>query len=144
MSWTVDTLRLHPEVALFATLALGHALGRLHIGPVKLNPIIGVLVVGLVIGQVGIVVPSSLQWTFFALFVFAIGYEIGPQFFRGLRAGGARQVLLSLIFCGLSLASALLLARLFRFGLGTAAGAYSGGLRNRPRSARRPTRSGAC
>ena len=128
MSWIATTLRAHPEVAIFATLALGHALARLRIGPVKLNPIIGVLVVGLLIGQVGIVVPSSLQWAFFSLFVFAIGYEIGPQFFRGLRAGGARQVLLTLIFCGLSLASALLLARLFRFGLGTAAGAYAGGL----------------
>jgi putative transport protein len=128
MSWIVATLRAHPEVAVFATLALGHALARLRLGSVKLNPIIGVLVVGLLIGQVGIVVPSSLQWAFFSLFVFAIGYEIGPQFFRGLRAGGARQVLLTLIFCGLSLASALLFARLFRFGLGTAAGAYAGGL----------------
>jgi putative transport protein len=128
MSWTAETLRAHPEVALFATLALGHTLARVRIGPLKLNSIIGVLVVGLLIGQIGIAVPGSLQWAFFSLFVFAIGYEIGPQFFRGLRAGGARQVLLSLIFCGLSLASALLLARLFRFGIGTAAGAYSGGL----------------
>jgi putative transport protein len=128
MDWIATTLRAHPEVALFATLALGHALARVRIGPVKLNAIIGVLVVGMLIGQIGVAVPSSLQWAFFSLFVFAIGYEIGPQFFRGLRAGGARQVLLTLIFCGLSLASALLLARLFRFGLGTAAGAYSGGL----------------
>ena len=128
MSWIGATLRAHPEVAVFATLALGHALARLRLGSVKLNPIIGVLVVGLLIGQVGIAVPSSLQWAFFSLFVFAIGYEIGPQFFRGLRAGGARQVLLTLIFCGLSLASALLFARWFRFGLGTAAGAYAGGL----------------
>jgi putative transport protein len=128
MSWISATLRAHPEVALFATLALGHALARIKVGPLRLNPVMGVLVVGIVIGQLGISVPGTLQWVFFALFVFAIGYEIGPQFFRGLRAGGARQVLLTAIFCVLSLATALLLARLFRFGLGTAAGAYSGGL----------------
>jgi putative transport protein len=128
MTWLAETLRAHPEVALFATLALGHAIARVRWGSVKLNPIIGVLVAGLLVGQIGIVVPGSLQWTFFALFVFAIGYEIGPQFFRGLRAGGARQVLLTVIFCALSLVTALVLARLFRFGIGTAAGAYAGGL----------------
>jgi len=128
MSWIADTLRAHPEVALFATLALGHALGRLRLGPVQLNAIIGVLVAGLLIGQLGIVVPNTAKWAFFALFMFAIGYEIGPQFFRGLRAGVASQIVLTLFFCALSLATALALAQLFHFGVGTAAGAYSGGL----------------
>ncbi|HUL83099.1 MAG TPA: TrkA C-terminal domain-containing protein [Gammaproteobacteria bacterium] len=128
MTWIVATLRAHPEVALFATLALGYALGRVRVGAVQLNPIIGVLVVGLLIGQVGVVVPDALKWAFFALFIFAIGYEIGPQFFRGLRAGVAKQVTLTLFFCAVSLALALVLAKLFHFPLGTAAGAYSGGL----------------
>jgi putative transport protein len=128
VSWIADTLRAHPEVALFATLALGHALGRVRLGPLRLNAIIGVLVVGLLIGQLGVVVPDAVKWAFFALFMFAIGYEIGPQFFRGLRAGIASQIVLTLFFCALSLATALALARLFHFGVGTAAGAYSGGL----------------
>jgi putative transport protein len=128
VTWIVVTLRAHPEVALFATLALGYALGRVRLGPLQLNPVIGVLIVGLSIGQLGIVVPDALKWAFFSLFMFAIGYEIGPQFFRGLRAGVARQIVLSLFFCGVSLATALVLARLLHFGIGTAAGAYSGGL----------------
>ena len=128
MSFIAATLRAHPEVALFATLALGYALGRVRLGSVQLNPIIGVLVVGLFIGQLGIVVPDALKWAFFALFMFAIGYEIGPQFFRGLRAGVASQVMLALFFCGVSLVTALALASLLHFGIGTAAGAYAGGL----------------
>jgi putative transport protein len=128
VSWIADTLRAHPEVALFATLALGHALGRVRLGPVRLNSIIGVLVVGLLIGQLGVVVPDAVKWAFFALFMFAIGYEIGPQFFRGLRAGVAKQIVLTLFFCALALATALALAHLLHFGVGTAAGAYSGGL----------------
>jgi putative transport protein len=128
MTWIAATLRAHPEVALFATLALGYALGRVRVGRAQLNPVIGVLIVGLLIGQLGIVVPDALKWAFFALFMFAIGYEIGPQFFRGLRAGVASQVVLTLFFCAVSLASALALASLLHFGIGTAAGAYSGGL----------------
>ena len=128
MAWIAATLRAHPEIALFATLALGHALGRARLGPLRLNPTIGVLIVGLAIGQIGVAVPDALKWAFFSLFMFAIGYEIGPQFFRGLRAGVGRQVVLTLFFCGVSLLAALVLARAFRFGIGTAAGAYSGGL----------------
>ncbi|HUO65912.1 MAG TPA: aspartate-alanine antiporter [Gammaproteobacteria bacterium] len=128
MEWIFAAFRGHPEVALFATLALGYALGGVRIGRVQLNPIIGVLIVGLLIGQIGIVVPDALKWAFFALFMFAIGYEIGPQFFRGLRAGVGAQVVLTLFFCGLSLATALAVATLFKLGIGTAAGAYSGGL----------------
>ena len=128
MTWIAATLRGHAEVALFATLALGYAFGTLRLGRLQLNPIIGVLVVGLLIGQLGIVVPDGLKWAFFALFMFAIGYEIGPQFFRGLRAGVATQVVLALFFCGLSLAAAIAVATLLKLGVGIAAGAYSGGL----------------
>lgn len=128
MAWIAAALKGHPEIAVFSTLALGYALGAVRIGRVQLNSIIGVLIVGLLIGQIGVAVPDALKWAFFALFMFAIGYEIGPQFFRGLRAGVATQLVLTLFFCGLSLAAALAAAAVFKLDLGTAAGAYSGGL----------------
>lgn len=128
MHWLAETLRAHPEVALFATLALGQAIGRLHVGPVRFNAVIGVLVAGLLIGQVGIVVPPAIQTAFFALFLFAVGYATGPQFFGSLRSNGLGQAGLATLFAVTGLATALGVARAFGLDAGTAGGLLAGSL----------------
>ena len=128
MAWLVEALRGHPELAVFLTLGLGLALGRLKLGPIRLNAVIGVLIAGVAIGQLEIRVPGELQWAFFALFLFAIGHRTGPQFFRGLGRGALPQVGLSLLFCGLVLACTYETARLLGFDAGAAAGLLAGGL----------------
>jgi putative transport protein len=52
MGWIAAALRAHPELAMFLVVALGHALGRVRIGPVRLNVVIGVLLAGVVVGQI--------------------------------------------------------------------------------------------
>ena len=106
MEWLAESLRHHPELALFLTLALGYALGELTIGGIKLGSVIGVLLVGVVVGQLGIETSEDLKYAFFLLFLFSIGYKTGPQFFRGLRGSGAAQAGLALILCGVGLAAA--------------------------------------
>jgi putative transport protein len=128
MGSIVETLRAHPEIVLFVTLAIGYGVGRLRLGPLQLNPVIGVLLAGIVVGQLDVAIPAVLQWAFFVLFLFAIGYSTGPQFFRGLRASGLPQAGLAAFLCVAGLATTLLLARIFDFGAGTAAGLLAGGL----------------
>ena len=128
MTWLAETLRKHPELAVFLTLALGQALTRLRLGPVRLNGVVAVLIAGVAIGQLRIEVPASLQWAFFVLFLFSIGYQTGPQFFRGLGRSALPQVGLSLLLCGTVLASALALARIFGFDAGAGAGLLAGGM----------------
>ncbi|HMU61243.1 MAG TPA: hypothetical protein PKA66_05625 [Gemmatimonadales bacterium] len=128
MTWLIDTLRRHPEVALFLTLALGYALTRVRLGPVGLNAVVAVLIAGVAVGQLQIDVPASLQWVFFVLFLFSIGYQTGPQFFRGLGRSALPQVGLALLLCGTALASAFLLARLFGFNAGGGAGLLAGAM----------------
>ena len=91
MEWVANALRHHPELALFLALAVGYAIGKIKIGGFKIGPVIGVLIAGVVIGQLGIKVSNELKYAFFLLFLFAIGYKTGPQFFRGLRASGLPQ-----------------------------------------------------
>ena len=91
MDWVIHALRTHPELALFLTLALGYALGGLRVGGIQLGSVIGVLLAGVAIGQIGISLPDELQSTFFLLFLLSIGYKTGPQFFRGLRGSGLSQ-----------------------------------------------------
>ena len=128
MQWLVETLRAHPEVALFLTLALGYALTRVRLGPIQLNAVVAVLIAGVAVGQMQIQVPASLQWVFFVLFLYSIGYQTGPQFFRGLGRSALPQVGLAILLCGTVLASAYALARFFGFDAGAGAGLLAGGL----------------
>jgi putative transport protein len=81
IEWIGASLRDHPELALFLALAAGYLLGRVRMGSFKLGPVVGCLLAGVAVGQIGIVVPGVLGRTFFLLFLFSIGYKTGPQFF---------------------------------------------------------------
>jgi putative transport protein len=128
MSWLAESLRAHPELALFLALAIGYGLARVRIGPLKLNVVIGVLLAGVVIGQLDIPVPSAMQWAFFALFLFSIGYKTGPQFFRGLGRSALPQVGLALLLCVTALATTYAVSRVLGFDAGATAGLLAGGL----------------
>jgi putative transport protein len=128
MNWLVETLRAHPAIALFLTLGLGYALTRVRIGPVRLNAVVAVLIAGVAVGQLQIEVPASLQWVFFVLFLYSVGYQTGPQFFRGLGRSALPQVGLAILLCGTVLASALALSTAFGFDAGAGAGLVAGGL----------------
>src|SRR6185369_12230702 len=96
MSWLATSLENHPEIALFLVVGIGHAVSRLRIGSFRLNAVVGVILAGVALGQLGIKPPPpAVQWSFFALFLFAVGYETGPQFFGGLRRGALPQIGLS-------------------------------------------------
>jgi putative transport protein len=106
MSWLAASLQNHPEITLFLVLGVGHALARLRIGSFKLNAVVCVILVGVAAGQFGIQPPqAAVQWSFFALFLFAVGYETGPQFFGGLGRSALPQIGLSVFFCAVGLAS---------------------------------------
>jgi putative transport protein len=128
IAWLAAALRDHPVLALFLVVALGHAIGRLRLGPVRLNVVIGVLIAGVAVGQAGIAVPAAMQWAFFCLFLFSIGYRTGPQFFRGLGRGALPQIALTVVLCGSGLAVTIVISRLLGFDAGAAAGLLAGGL----------------
>src|SRR3984957_9676204 len=112
------TLRQHPEIALFFTLAIGFYLGRFKIYGCSIGLVTGVLLTGLVIGQINIPISPAIKSVFFLLFLFAVGYGVGPQFFHGLRSEGMRQVLFATLVCGACLATAFFTARLFDLRVG--------------------------
>src|SRR5262249_59070978 len=84
-------------MALFLTLALGYWIGKLRLGSLPLGAVVGVLIAGVIIGQIGVKVSGDLKTAFFLLFLFAIGYRTGPQFFSGLRSSGLPQVALTVV-----------------------------------------------
>jgi putative transport protein len=127
VEWIGASLRDHPELALFLALATGYLLGRVRMGSFKLGPVVGCLLAGVAVGQIGIVVPGVLGKTFFLLFLFSIGYKTGPQFFRGFGRGSLPQVALTLLFDVTGLLTVYAVATFLGFDAGTAVGLLAGG-----------------
>ncbi len=103
MEWIINQLRVHPELAIFLTLFAGFWLGRLKIGKFSLGTVTSVLLVGVLVGQLNITVDGPMKAVFFLLFLFAVGYKVGPQFFRGLEKDGLPQVGFAVLMCIVSL-----------------------------------------
>ncbi len=126
MNYLVTALRENPELAVFLTLALGFVLGRIRIGSFRLGNVVGTLLAGVLIGQLDIHVAPIVKIVFFDLFLFATGYKVGPQFFRGLGRSAVPQVLLTVVLCVTSLLTTLAAAKVFGYDCGTAAGLMAG------------------
>ena len=126
MGYFLTALRTNPELAIFLTLAGGFVLGRLKIGSFQLGNVVGTLLAGVLIGQLGIQVPTVVKVVFFDLFLFATGYKVGPQFIRGLGKSALPQVVVTLVLCVTSLAAAVVSAKILGYDSGTAAGLLAG------------------
>ena len=126
MDWFVAALRNNPELAIFLTLALGFAVGRLRIGSFTLGTVVGTLLAGVLVGQLNVQVPAVVKTVFFDLFLFTTGYKVGPQFFRGLKKDALAQVALTVVLCVTCLVAAFAAAKLLAYDMGTAAGLLAG------------------
>jgi putative transport protein len=126
MSTIAELLRHYPELALFATLSLGYFFGQFKLGPLSLGTVASTLLVGVVIGLANIKIDPFTKSCFFYLFIFAIGYKVGPQFFQGLRGDGLQQAALAVIFCLLALGSVYAISLILGYDKGLAAGLMAG------------------
>ena len=126
LSGVADVLRSHPEIALFLALCIGYAIGQIKFGPIQLGGICGTLIAALFIGQLGVTLEPSVKNVFFMLFIFALGYAGGPQFFANLNAKGLRIGLLCLIEVVVVLALVLAATHFMKLDQGTAAGLMAG------------------
>ncbi|MCV0429657.1 MAG: aspartate-alanine antiporter, partial [Roseibium sp.] len=115
-------------VFLFAAVALGYFAGKLKIGNFVLGGIAGTLIVGVILGQVGVTIDSAVKDIFFALFIYAVGYQGGPQFFHALSLKSLNQLISAAVMCLLGLFTVLAFAWGFDLDRGTAAGLAAGGL----------------
>ncbi|WP_295389332.1 aspartate-alanine antiporter [uncultured Thiodictyon sp.] len=128
----IDVCRANPSLLLFAALAAGYAIGKVKIGGFALGSTTSVLLVAILLGaltlrhtelQLGVIKTVS-----FGLFIFAIGYKVGPDFIGGLKRGGVKYVTLAVFFCVTALIAAIALAKAFGLNGGYAGGILAGAL----------------
>ncbi|MEM6464032.1 MAG: aspartate-alanine antiporter [Pseudomonadota bacterium] len=117
-----------PLVALFMTVCLGYIVGKLTIGQFVLGGVAGSLIVGVLIGQLGIELDDAMKSVFFALFIYAVGYQGGPQFFRSINRRSLNMLASAFVMCLVGLICVLISAWTFDLDRGTAAGLAAGGL----------------
>src|ERR1700761_4757204 len=120
-----ELLRSQPELALFVSLALGYFIGSFKVGPIQLGGVCGTLIVALLLGQSGARLAPDLKNVAFALFIFALGFTGGPQFFANIGRGW-RYGLLSVVEVVSVLALVMIAVSLMNLDPGTAAGLLAG------------------
>jgi putative transport protein len=125
-AWFIDTLKTYPELLIFVALALGFWIGPKKLGGFSLGNVTATLLAAIVVGQLGIPIAGPIKSAFFLLFLFAVGYGVGPQFFAGLSKEGPKQILFTVIVCSLCLASVVAVSKFGGFDIGYAAGIYAG------------------
>ena len=126
IEWIFETLRGKPELVIFLTLALGYLLGKLKLGSFSLGSVTGTLLAGLLIGQIGIEISGQVKSIFFTMFLFAVGYSVGPQFVRGVARDGAPQAIFAVVVSVLCLVCVWLAAKIAGYDVGFAAGLLAG------------------
>jgi putative transport protein len=129
IAWLEQFLVRYPELTLFLVIALGYSIGNIKIGAFSLGPVTGALFAGLFIGWFTPVPVSGMTKSFlFLLFLFGIGYSVGPQFLQALRRDGLKPILLAILVCITGLIAAILVAKALRLDPGFSAGLMSGAL----------------
>lgn len=117
-----------PEIALFAALALGYWIDKFRFGSFQLGGLAGSLLAAVLISQVGVQIGSGIKAVLFALFIYAVGFESGPQFFRSLGRQSVKEILMAVVVALSSLLTVVVIARVFHLDKGLAAGLAAGGL----------------
>jgi putative transport protein len=129
LAWLEQFLVRYPELALFLVIAVGYRIGSFKIGAFSLGPVTGALFAGLLVGQFAHVPVSAMTKSFlFLLFLFGIGYSVGPQFMQAMKRDGLKPVLVALVVCCTGLAAAIFIAKALRLDPGFSAGLMSGSL----------------
>lgn len=126
MGWLVDIFRNNPVIPIFLTLGLGFWLGGLRFKSFSLGSVTATLIVGVIIGQMDIPVSGSLKSVSFMLFLFAIGYSVGPQFFRSLKGDGIKLIIFAIIEVALCIITVIVVCKLMGYNKGMAVGLFSG------------------
>lgn len=124
--WFVNTLRSYPEIAIFLSLAFGYYFGSFTYKGLGLGAVTATLIAAVIIGQLGITISPPLKATFFLMFLFAIGYGVGPQFVRGIAKDGVPQAVFAAVVCVFCLLAPYLAARMAGYDVGSALGLYAG------------------
>lgn len=126
-------LETHPDLAVYLVLGLGYFIGQFKYRGFGAGPVTGALFAGLLIGQIAEVpVSDTARSILFLLFLFGIGYSVGPKFLSAVRGDGLPGVAIGIVVPLTAILTAIVVARLLGLDAGFAAGMFSGATTESP------------
>ncbi len=123
---------LHNHIfLLIAVTLIGTGLGKIRLGSFSLGSS-GIIFIALIFGHFGFILPDDFQTLGLVFFIYAIGLQAGPGFFRSFGSGGIKLTLGALATLLSGFLTALLISIFYGFSAETAAGLFSGALTSTP------------
>lgn len=133
MEWLGKAFERYPEMAVYLAIGIGYLIGRIKFRGVGPGVVTGSLLGGIIIGNfVHVPVSDQAKAIVFLLFLFGIGYSVGPSFFQNLKGDGWRWILLGVFVPVVGLFTAYGVARFLGLDPGYSAGMLSGSLTESP------------
>jgi len=133
MEWLARLFTKYPEMAVYLAVGIGYLIGRLKFRSVGLGVVTGSLLGGILIGNFfHVPVSDQAKSILFLLFLFGIGYSVGPSFFQNLKGDGWRWALLGVFVPVIGFLTAYTVAHLLKLDPGYSAGLLSGALTESP------------
>ena len=84
--------------------------------------------VAVILSLIGVPVDNGVKAILFVLFIYAVGFESGPQFFKSLGPQSIKEILLAAFMAICGLITVLAMAKIFDLDKGLAAGLAAGGM----------------
>jgi len=133
MEWLGHTFAKNPELAVYLALGIGYWIGNRKFRGFSLGGATGSLLAGILIGAfVKVPVAGMAKSVVFLLFMFGIGYSVGPKFFKAMKGQGWRFGVLGAFIPVVGLTTAWAVASILKLDLGFAGGLVSGALTESP------------
>ncbi len=132
LAYITEFLRDQPVLVFFLVLSLGYLVGNIRVAGISLGSVGGVLLLGLLFGHLGFTMHAGAQTFGFAIFIFCVGYQAGPQFFDVLLSDGLKYLSLALVVAVTGFALAAGLAGWMGLAPGLAAGLLGGAMTTTP------------
>ena len=133
MEWFTALLAKYPELGVYLALAIGYWVGTRKVRGFTLGGVTGSLLAGMLIGILfEVPVSATAKSVVFLLFLFGIGYEVGPRFVSAMKGDGWRFAVLGVFMPVIGLLVAWAVAVALDLNPGLAAGMLSGALTESP------------
>ena len=126
-------LTRYPELAVYLALGIGYWIGSRKLFGFTLGGVTGSLLAGMLLGALfEVPVSTTAKSVVFMLFLFAIGYEVGPRFLSAMKGDGWRFAVLGIFMPMTGLLAAWGVAVALHLDPGFAAGMMAGALTESP------------
>jgi putative transport protein len=133
MAWLTHLFAKNPELAVYLALGIGYWVGTRKFRGFSLGGATGSLLAGILIGIfIKVPVAGMAKNVLFLLFMFGIGYSVGPKFFKAMKGDGWRFGVIGAFVPVVGLLTAWAVASILKLDVGFAGGLVSGALTESP------------